>query len=219
MLRHLQAVTGNPVAKCNNNTPIKSHLKMDTQEKYMSTLLDRYFKLASHSKFLMISAAVYFLSQITIAQILGPLGELTVLELQTTFSPVRFLEIINHWQATDLMKHYYAHFTFDHIHPIWYSIFLSSLLAFSMKRDGLNAKYRILLLVPFIAGFCDVIENLSHVWFLEDLTRLESPVFYIAATACWIKWVGFIGSFVFALVSFIRYRLGNNSNQSLANGK
>ncbi len=185
----------------------------------MNNLLDRYFQVVSHSKILMISAAVYFLSQITIAQILGPLGEVTVLELQTTYSPARFLAIINHWQAADLMKHYYAHFTFDHIHPIWYSIFLSSLLAFSMKRDGMDAKYHVLLLVPFIAGFCDVIENLSHVWFIEDLTRLESSIFYIAATACWIKWVGFIGSFVFALVTFIRYRLTNNSNQSLANGK
>ena len=114
---------------------------MATEEKYVNNLLDRYFQVVSHSKFLMISAAVYFLSQITIAQILGPLGEVTVLELQTTYSPARFLAIINHWQATDLMKHYYAHFTFDHVHPIWYSIFLSSLLAFSMKRDGMDAKY------------------------------------------------------------------------------
>jgi hypothetical protein len=192
---------------------------MATEEKYVNNLLDRYFQVVSHSKFLMISAAVYFLSQITIAQILGPLGEVTVLELQTTYSPARFLAIINHWQATDLMKHYYAHFTFDHVHPIWYSIFLSSLLAFSMKRDGMDAKYHVLLLVPFIAGTGDVIENLSHVWFLEDLTRLESSIFYIAATACWIKWVGFIGSFVFALVTFIKYRFTNDSNQSLANGK
>lgn len=185
----------------------------------MSNLLNRYFEVVSKSKFLMISAIVFLISQVSIALILDPLGGPTVFELQTTFSPARFLEIINQWQANDLMDDYYAHYTFDHVHPIWYSIFLSSLLAFSMKRDGMDVKYHILLLVPFIAGACDVFENLTHIWLLEDLTRLETSTFYIAAAACWVKWVGFIGSFIFALVTFIKYRLTNNTNQSLVNGK
>lgn len=176
----------------------------------MNSILNRYYDLAKHKYFLLVTAIVYLTSQIIIMNTLKPLGEPLVLELQTTFSPARFLEIINQWQTSDLLQHYYAHFPVDNIHPIWYGLFLSSLLAFTFNRDDFNPKFRGLILLPFLAGFCDFIENMSHTIFLADLNQVHTVLFQVSAVACWIKWVIFIGSFVFVIYRFAVYLTAKN---------
>ncbi len=155
----------------------------------MNSALDSYYRLAQRREFLLLTGLVYLASQAAILTIIHPLGSSTVFELQTSFSPDRFLEIIQQWEESGLVDQYRKHFTLDHIHPIWYSLFLSSSIASVFHRNQTASKYRWLLFVPFLAGLCDVVENLLHNWFLADLPRASSSAVAISASFSNLKWL------------------------------
>ena len=171
----------------------------------MDTFLSNYYNKIHKKKFFLITTSLFLLSQITIASLLHPLNTFTVLELQTTFSPERFLEIINHWKSNELIHWYYKHFYFDHIHPLWYSLFGSSLLAVTFNRNQVKLRAPIYLMTPFLAGLCDVIENLFHVWFLNDLTRVTDISILISAIFCWIKWILIATILGFCFVQWVKH--------------
>ena len=111
-----------------------------------------------------------------------------VLILQTTFSVDQFMEIIHSWKAEQLNA-YGLHFYFDFSHPVFYSIFLSSLLAFLMNRVGerlLSVDY-FLLFIPFFAGLFDMFENILHLYLLANLNSFEPVFLYISSIFSWIK--------------------------------
>ncbi len=172
----------------------------------MNAFWNKYYEISHQRKFFLATTLIFLISQITIITILHRLGTLTVLELQTTFSPDRFLEIIRQWESEGILYLYNRHFYFDHIHPLWYSLFGSSLLAITFNRGQFKSRVRIFLLAPFLAGFCDVMENQFHVWFLADLTRVTSVTLTISAFFCWMKWILLVMILGFVLFQFVTHR-------------
>ncbi|KQC11019.1 MAG: hypothetical protein APR62_10790 [Smithella sp. SDB] len=143
----------------------------------------------SDSNFLIaVFGIFYFTSQIIIGSILHPLGVKNALVLQTTFSSDTFKSIASVWIASGQINTYYKHFYFDNFHPIWYSIFLSLLIAKAFKIKNINPKFNFIIFTPFIAGICDLIENIMHIYFLADLNRATPALVALSGLATNTKW-------------------------------
>jgi len=160
-----------------------------------------YIIKKSDSNFLIaIFGILYFASQIKIASIVHPLG-IDMLRIQTTLSSDTFKAIASGWIASGQINIYYQHFYYDNIHPVWYSIFLSLLIARTFKINGVNPKFNFIILTPFVAGICDLIENMMHLYFLADLNRATPALVALSGTATNTKW--FLSLSGVALVSVL----------------
>ncbi len=170
----------------------------------MKSFWNSYYEQAHKKQFLIVTGLICFASQITIMNIVHPLNSLVVLQLQTSFSPDQFLEIIGQWESEGLLHYYQEHFFFDNVHPVWYGFFISSLLAFTFHRLNFDSKYLVYRATPFIAGMCDMVENLFHYWFLADLSRVTILPVSISAIFCLVKWILLLGSFIFVFYHLIK---------------
>lgn len=143
----------------------------------------------SNSNFLIaLFAVIYFTSQIIIGSILHKLGTLNALALQTTMCSEKFKTIASGWIASAEIAGYYRHFYFDYFHPVWYSIFLSLLIARAFKINNVNPKFNWVVLTPFVAAICDYFENTMHLYFLADLNRATPLLVALSGLATNTKW-------------------------------
>ena len=140
---------------------------------------------SSHRRYSVLSI---FISQLIIASIVQPLGIGNILRMQMTLSSDTFKEIASGWIASGQIEIYYNHFYFDNFHPIWYSIFLSLLIARTFKINNVSPKFNFIILTPFVAGICDLIENMMHLYFLADLRRATPALVAFSGTATNTKW-------------------------------
>ena len=150
---------------------------------------ENYIIKKSDSNFLIaLFAVLYFTSQIIIGSILHKLGTLNALALQTTLCSEKFKTIALRWIASGEIADYYRHFYFDYFHPIWYSIFLSLLIARVFKINHVNSKFNWFILTPFAAAICDFFENTMHLYFLADLNRATPLLVALSGFATNTKW-------------------------------
>jgi hypothetical protein len=160
--------------------------------------------IKSESNFLIgLFAVIYFTSQIIIGSIMHPLGVVDALRLQTTMSSDVFKSIASGWIASGQIGIYYRHFRFDNFHPIWYSIFLSLLIARAFRMNNVNPKFNVIILMPFIAGLCDLFENMMHIYFLADLSRATPALVAIAGVATNTKWFIALSGTVIAIILIV----------------
>ncbi|MDI6797735.1 MAG: hypothetical protein QMD09_12355 [Desulfatibacillaceae bacterium] len=147
-----------------------------------------YFKLAQ-GRIVAVFGFLYAASQLMMFRILSRLGS-DPLMLQITFSKERFLEILGGWGRWGVGL-YKSHYWFDFVHPIWYSIFLASFIAWLSAKKGVSPSKGLLLLfcLPFAAGLCDLVENTFHVLMLNSVIRITA--FSVAASAAFAntKWL------------------------------
>src|SRR5690606_15133228 len=103
--------------------------------------------------------AVYAVSQAAIAVIVAPLG-LRLLELQlTAVTAERVRAIFADWERAGVMDRYRAHFAIDGVHWIWYAGLLTTALCRLFERHRVPHRFDAVLLLPWVAGLCDVVEN------------------------------------------------------------
>ncbi len=151
--------------------------------------LEDYISRKSDSNFLFgLFGIIYFTSQIIIGSIVHPLGTSQVLALQTTMNSDRFKAIASGWIVSHRDIIYLRHFRFDNFHPVWYSIFLSLLIARAFKINNINPKFNWFILTPFLAGICDLFENMMHLYFLADLRRATPLLVALSGLATNTKW-------------------------------
>lgn len=165
---------------------------------------EKYIVKKSDSNVLMaMFAVVYFTSQIIIGSILHKLGTLNALTLQTTVSSDTFKSIASGWIASGEIEIYYRHFHFDNFHPIWYSIFLSLLIARALTINHINPRFNFMVLTPFVAGICDVFENMMHLYFLADLNRATPAMVALSGLATNTKWFIALSGTVIAIILIV----------------
>jgi hypothetical protein len=140
--------------------------------------------------------AAYLVSQATIASILHDLDPVVVLRLQTTLSVEVFTSILDRWRAAGLLPTYWRHYWLDFPHPFLYGTLLAAALARAFDANGLDARFDRLLLVPFVAGALDLVENLCHVAMLLDTRLVTAPMVVASGLAANLKWIGALGSTV-----------------------
>ena len=149
---------------------------------------EKFISKKSNSNLIIaIFGIIYFVSQIKIASIVHPLG-IDMLRIQTTLSSDTFKEIASGWIASGQIGNYYKHFYFDNFRPIWYSIFLSLLIARAFKSNNISPKFNFFILTPFVAGICDFFENMMHLYFLADLQRATPALVALSGLATNTKW-------------------------------
>jgi hypothetical protein len=157
------------------------------------------------TRIVIIFGIIYFISQTIIGLILHDLNPWLFVKAQTTFSKDVYLALLNQWEQTGLMSNYWHHFYLDFFHPIWYAVFLSALMAKAMTLNELSGRHNWLLLLPFVAGLMDLVENCFHVIFISDVHAITLQKIFISALAANIKW-GLAGiSIVTVIILFGRY--------------
>ena len=151
---------------------------------------ENYVLKKSDSNFLIaLFAVIYFTSQIILGTIFHKIGTLQAFMLQTTLSSGNFKDIASGWIASGQIGIYYQHFYLDYFHPLWYSIFLSLMVARAFKMNHVNPKFNGVVLTPFIAGLCDIFENTMHIYFLSDLDRATPVLVAMSGLATNTKWI------------------------------
>jgi hypothetical protein len=145
----------------------------------------------------------YIINQIVIMSILSTLGHETLF-LQLTFSKNVFADIITKWGKEGLQI-YETHYYFDFPHAFIYSIFLSSALAYlTYKPDKKTKKFTLSIFTfPYIAGTCDVIENILHLIIIPNLAGIPKIFIILSATMTHIKWIFAGVSILFIIFYYI----------------
>jgi hypothetical protein len=135
-----------------------------------------------------ISGLLFVVSQALIAYTIRDLPPEKLIVLQTTFSKMKFLSIIGTWKLAGVLPQFKAHFYFDFFHPVWYGIFLASLIALALNANAVARRFDGLMFIPFAAAALDVVENVVHVLFLLDIRRVTDATVFIGASAACLKW-------------------------------
>lgn len=131
---------------------------------------------------------VFVASQGLIAYTIRDLPPEKLVVLQTTFSKMKFLAIIGVWKLTGVLPQFKAHFYFDFFHPVWYGLFLASLIALALNANAISERWNGLMFIPFAAATLDLVENMVHVYFLLDIRRVTDAAVFIGASAACLKW-------------------------------
>jgi len=139
--------------------------------------------------------AAYFLSQAAIGARVHALGA-DMLRVQTTLSAETVRAIFAKWDAAGLVDVYSSHYSYDMVHPLWYGVFLTALLARGFDANRVPASRNALLLLPFVAAVCDLLENLIHLTFVADRANITTSAVLIANGAALTKWAIAGGSVV-----------------------
>ena len=137
---------------------------------------------------ILIFGAIYVVSQTTILVIVHPLG-IEALQFQLTLSADRVREILAHWDSTGLRSVYVAHFRYDNWHPLWYSMALATQIAKGLTLTRASERRNLLLLLPFIAGLCDELENYMHLRFLADSENITDASVLLSGMSTNLKWL------------------------------
>jgi hypothetical protein len=149
-------------------------------------------ELFSATWIVLASGVIYVVSQVAIAAILRPIGVVEFLRLQCLgFRATDYLETFSRWEQSGCLAAYRTHLWPDDLHWIWYSAFLTSLLARLLQRNGLSARANVLLLLPWAAGLCDLAENCFQHFFLAvpGWGAIVDPLPLISTLASILKWL------------------------------
>ncbi len=133
------------------------------------------------------SGALFTVSQATLVVLVLPLGA-DMLRVQTTLSAPDVRAILARWEAAGLLPRYAFHYRIDMIHPLWYSLLLAAGLAKGFAANAVPSRWNALLLLPFFAGACDVMENLVHLSFLADRANITPDAVLLGNGAARVKW-------------------------------
>jgi len=150
---------------------------------------------------------VYFVSQITIATILKPIGHHAFLSHQLCFSQELVLQNFSQWTAAGLLPVYKAHLYFDVIHPFWYTLFLLAALSGIFNVNQFSNKWNNVLALPILAGLCDVFENMIQIIFLSDPSGevITQSLVFLGSCFSLCKWSLALGCLLLVLLLLTIY--------------
>lgn len=151
-------------------------------------------------------AGMFLLSQVSIAMVLDPVGIGQVLALQTTLGVEDFRALVADIYQRSVAEAYLAHYYYDYLHPLWYSTLLALLMAAGMNRAGVAAAANRWLLLPFVAGLLDLLENSLHIYMVVDTANIAAVPVMVGNGAALLKWALIAASLLAVLVLFGRHR-------------
>ena len=137
---------------------------------------------------ILLLGVICVVSQLTILAIVEPLDKFNVLRLQTAFSPEAFLAVKQSWVDAGVLDAYWRHFIFDFPHPLWYGLFFSACIAGALNFSESPESYSFLIVLPAVAGGCDLVENSLHVAFLLEPRTIANPWIPISGAFTHAKW-------------------------------
>ncbi len=132
---------------------------------------------------------LFVVSQLAIYLIIRDISPEKLLLLQTSFSRKFFLETIAAWKLAGLLPLFKLHFIPDYLHPVWYSVLLASLMGLALNANRLSPRFDSLLLIPFVAGLLDLLENTMQLIMLADIGKITDGQVVAAALFANLKWL------------------------------
>lgn len=145
----------------------------------------------AHGWIVILFGAIYLTSQVIIGLVLEKIGGPNILALQVTgFSAADYIDTFSAWEQAGVMGAYHAHLVFDGVHPFWYAILMAATLAVLMEKTGAGDGWTKAMALPFMAGFCDLIENgIQHVFLTAaDHSTIIDPLPAISTIMSISKW-------------------------------
>lgn len=148
--------------------------------------------------------AIFAVSTLSIQVVLQPVGVVQVLALQTTLSADTFAALVAGLYQRGEVEPYLAHFYYDFLHPLWYGTLLALLLARAFDRQAVPASANRWLLLPYLAGLFDLVENSLHIYLVIDTANISPALVLLANGAALAKWTLVGACLVAVLVLFTR---------------
>lgn len=116
---------------------------------------------------------------------------LDVIKLQLSFTTKNGKSIIDNWNdigQQNFLKYIYT----DYIYAFSYSIFLSSLYLNKLLKNHIKIidKHYLILILPFVAGLFDMIENTVEIFFIKNSNNFSELLFSIHSILASLKWLG-----------------------------
>ena len=150
----------------------------------------------------------FFVSQITILTILGPIGhDLGTIQVLSVFNPSAWYDTVNAWSPEDKMrfeKHFMVDFWF---HPTLYSLMFMAWLTHETASIGYSPiPYFLFLAVPAVGGFCDVMENSIHYNLIRFPNAATDQAVRLGGFFSLTKWLLVIPVGIWCLSRFISRR-------------
>jgi len=84
----------------------------------------------------------------------------------------------------------------DFAHPIWYGLLLALLMANAVPKHKLDY----LVILPLIAGLCDLVENFIHFPKAAKFNELRQPWITLGALFASAKWLLVVVSIILFLL-------------------
>ena len=181
-----------------------------------SVSLAKVRRLFSSPLFVIFWGVVFTASQLTLYFITKELGPDAIIKLQLAgFKASYYMTMFKEWENAGLMGFYNAHFIFDDFHWLWYALFLSGLIAFLMEKCKIVAEFNYLLVIPFIAGLCDLFENTMQHLFLsgDNYAMIIDPLPMLSTFASISKWLFSFLSIVLIVALILRSKYRNVRRQ------
>lgn len=157
----------------------------------LSTLLAKVRNHLDHWWIIITFGCIYLLSQISIGILLDTLNPIDMAKLQLSgFDKAYYLQQFQNWQDEGVLTLYQAHFIFDDIHFLWYSLALTACLSKAMNNSKADKSYNFTLILPSIAGLFDSFENhIQHVFLsTQDFSSIIDPLPLLSTFASISKW-------------------------------
>lgn len=171
----------------------------------MRKLLNELKHKTDKREYIIIFGILYFVFQFLIVYVLNDLSVKEVIKLQMLFSSDAFIDILKLWNEADLIKFYKRHFLFDFFLPIWYGIFLISLMSKLFNANQVNQKLNYFLMLPFFAGIFDIFENILHLIVLCNLDVACKVLIGISQVFSTLKWLLVLVSLIIILIMCVKY--------------
>ena len=155
----------------------------------------------------LLSLLIYAISQTMIARTLhSGDAEALLFRFQFCYSASDFLALLNSI-STQQLTALQNHFTYDHIHPLWYGLLALSLTAWLMNLNQMSARCSVMLWPAVIMALMDVVENTIHEPWLTLQSQPGDPWVLIAGSAATLKWTLAALYLIAAVLLTIRYFL------------
>lgn len=155
-----------------------------------------------------VCSALIFLILTRIDQMIAGNTNPGIVYLQFSFTSAGFKDILSSWGESGIDL-YLGTLWLDFLFLISYSFFLASGSAFfTLKRKSVSETSRkeiFFILIPFCAGFADVVENIIHIYLISQRFFYGGLIF-ISALISSLKWTFAFLSMGFLLRSYFKMR-------------
>lgn len=168
----------------------------------------------AHGWLVILFGVIYVISQTIIISLLEQIGGPLILTLQVTwFTAADYVATFSEWDAAGLMEIYRAHLVFDDFHAIWYAVLMAATLATLMKNTGAGDGWTKLLVIPFAAGFCDMVENgIQHIFLTgTSYSTIVDPLPAITTIMSITKWSLSLAALSLIAILLVRYVTGQRA--------
>lgn len=162
--------------------------------------------LFGHGWLALASGIVFIISQGLVGSVLESGGASTLLfSFQFTYDPDTFSALLASISPEQLLA-LQGHYTYDHLHPLWYGLFIVSFTAWLLKINNMAPRWDILIATGVIPSVLDVIENHIHEPVFNGLVAADDAAIALAGICATVKWLMAALYLIFAIVLIVRFR-------------